>query len=382
MNSCFCPSDELYSSSTREQGTAISFAPSSAGCAFTFTSTSNTFNGDENSSHAESDPYPNLSGFVIDGTDDVAGSCAVRSYDMTGFSMERMGLQNFSRVGDSCWLDEAVNVFTERSKVNAEMDNCMYGWYLFRHSGSVSGTAGYGRIYLWVNPDEGQTAVYDSGMDVSKASLDIVINASSGATGISLAHGASWEADSGIIHIEGASRGIVTDATSNYVVMAVTDIEKTTVPYRFNSSSHAEFLSCTLGTRYGCGINPVNNGVTWFLGAPSNCAFTNAIEEICVPAGFSTSVPLFGLDVGAVGGIFEVASDGSIYDRPGGGAGKLYHFTYQPGGGILVSTPSQLISGKSPRISSGFGTSPTIMANNGTVEIELKVGSVARRVVD
>jgi hypothetical protein len=327
------------------------------GTAYTFTAS--PFNGDQSNNQAQSWGFSELSDLKLDGTSAGAGSIPLEAHDMTGFEAHDLGLQNYSGAGDVCFYETAASpsVPLERFNVDIETDNCTLGWSDYFPSPG-GGSSGYGHHRLMINPKSGssQVGIKFNGAGIQEDDLDVIINAPSDATGIELVNNSAASADHGLIHIEGAATGITTDATSDYVIANVTDIENTTTPYSFNASSYAEFLSNGLSYAYGLGIQPINRGITWYLGNPSNCAFTNAVSEICVPTGFSTSVPMFGIDVGAEGGLFQIESDGSIYDRP---ASTLRHYVFQD-----ISNPSTIPVAAT--IASGTATMTTVGITSGS----------------
>lgn len=360
---------------------ATKIEPNFSGTAFTFTA--DPFNGDQSSNSAESWGFSGLDDMSIDGTNAGPGSAGVEASNITGFEAHDLGIQNFAAAGDDCFYETATSYLVplERFNVDIELDNCTVGWYSYFPSPG-GGSSGYGQHTFHINPNDGQIAVLFNGAGIQEDSIHLIVNGSSdkttGPTGIVLENNSAWESDLATVHMEAMSVGIETDSTSDFIGNGQFDIESTVTPYDFNAASHATVFGGTLAAAHGLGIEPVNNGVTFHLGLPRDCTFTNAIEEICAPEAFSTSIPLLGLDVGASGGIFQVESDGSVYDRPGGSGHPLYHYVLQPGPssgyGTIPNTPAPYVSTTSPIIASGFGSSSAITQANGTIETELTVG--------
>ena len=275
--------------------------------------TASPFNAGQSSTHSETVGGGLFNLSIIDTTQS-ANTFGVEAYNTIGFNASGVGIEGFTGTGAVGFLREssAGTVPNERFVISMELTNNTTGVSMISN-GTSGATFGYGIQNYWINPNSGQVGMMLNGGIMNEDQHHIIINGTTGSTGLKLENSASWLANSGLIHAEGTTTGIQTDATSTFIGFETVEIQNNTTPYSFGS--YGLFLQSGLGAAVGIGYGPISSGVTFHVGAVSDSGATSAAQTIGLPSG--STLPALYIGIGGTP-LWTFNYDGYIYPGTGG----------------------------------------------------------------
>jgi Pectate lyase superfamily protein len=334
--------------------TIIDYA-GTTGCAIEWTSAPN-FNSPYGTTNSGG-----LFDLTIDGTNASAGTCGLETYDINGIKINGVTIFNFNGTGSIGWWDNMVQYFNERYDVQMELANNKIDWDITNNNATDSGnTVGYGKFNLLINTSTGQTGIASSAVTGAKvvmsyADLHIIINGSSGSTGISLTNNSFWFSNTVNMHIEAATTGFSIDATSQFLGIGSIQ-EGTGVSDSITAGGLYEFFSTEgipnvdTGSYFTIRSYPSANAGLEF-GAKSDCGSAVFPIKFCIPSASSLLGTVGIYKAGAFKGGF--AEDGNLLNVNAQEVGVPSH------GGNLITFGADGISSGTIAISSSTSATHT-----------------------
>lgn len=296
-----------------------------------------------------------LYGMLINGSRAGAGTCGLETRDTDGFHASNLTIAYFEGRGSVGWLDDAVSTFNERFDVSMTLYENTTGWRILSANTKRNSTFGYGRFLLWINEDSGQTGVECEGNGtthpiLSYSDVQIILNDSGSAVGISLGNGAVWSGNTLTLHVEGGALGIRLDGTSTFTGTGSYE------EYNSHDSIAPGAIYGILGDT-GAAVNATapnlfginswyGKGQTFSIGRHGDCSTGGIGVLICEPMG-ATNSP-FAVMHGSTY-LFRLDSSGEVWF-----AGSS--FLPPKGGGRLANFGAQGISAGTVTLTGGFAS--------------------------